>query len=182
MGLRECGSKVRFWSEVCGSNWETHSLWILARWVWGNVDRRSGFGRRCVDWKCVDRTENLTHRGSDRDWEMERKLTVGLRLALVGLWVELWGMRVECTAMRSACESLCCYERAQTVLCEEWKLFEVKIWTEMTLRVFWVILWSKGKSISVDWIYWFNQTLKFYRKAFPKVIWSQNKHSLMTGF
>ena len=115
MGLRECGSEVRFWLEACGSDWETDSPWILARWVWGNVDWRSGFGRRCVDWKCVDWTENLTYRGSDRDWEMERKLTVGLRLALVGLWVELWGMRVECTAMRSACESLCCCEECAAV-------------------------------------------------------------------
>ena len=106
MGLRECGSEVKFWLEACGSNWETDSPWILARWVWGNVDRRSGFGwrcvdRRCVDRKCVDWTEKLTHRGSDRDWEMERKLTVGLRFALVGLWVELWGVCVEC-AVRSA--------------------------------------------------------------------------------
>ena len=57
------------------------------------------------------------------------------------------------------------------------KWFEVKIWTEMILRVFWVIFRSKRKSISVDWIYWFNKTLKFYGKVFPKVIWSQNKHS-----
>ena len=34
------------------------------------------------------------------------------------------------------------------MLCEEWKWFEVKIWMEMILRVFWVILRLKGKSIS----------------------------------
>ena len=90
----------------------------------------------------------------------------GVRCCEEYVWelVLLWGVRY--------------CERAQTVLCKEWKWFEVKIWTEMILRVFWVILRSKGKSISVDWIYWFNQTLKFYGKAFPEVIWSQNKHSL----
>ena len=31
MGLRECGSEVRFWSEVCGSDWETHSPWVGSR-------------------------------------------------------------------------------------------------------------------------------------------------------
>ena len=122
MGLRECGSEVRFWLEACGSDWETDSPWILARWVWGNVDRRSGFGRRCVDRRCVDQKcvdwiEKLTHHGSDRDWEMERKLTVGLRLALVGLWVELWGVRCEeCAAVR---ELKSCFMRSGNGL--KWK-------------------------------------------------------------
>ena len=76
--LREFGSEVRFWLEVCGSDWETHLPWV-------------GSGLR---------NGKETHRGSNRDWEMERKLTVGLRLTLVGLWVELRGVRVEC-AVRS---------------------------------------------------------------------------------
>ena len=58
-------------------------------WVWGNVDRRSGFG-----WRSVDRTEKLTHHGSDRDWEMERKLTMG-QIGIKkwkgnSLWVYVW--------------------------------------------------------------------------------------------
>ena len=198
MGLRECGS------EVCGLDWETHSPWILARWVWGNVDRRSGFGRRCVDRrcvgrKCVDRTEKLTHCGSDWDWEMEthsswvgsglrngkethRGFAFCARRSVGGAVRSVCGVRCEeCVWELVLLWGVRCCERAQNVLCEEWKWFEVKIWTEMTLRVFWVILWSKGKSISVDWIYWFNQTLKFYGKAFPEVIWSQNKHSLSDG-
>ena len=156
--LREFGSEVRFWLEVCGSDWETHSPWILARWVWGNVDRRLGFGRRyvdqrCVDRKCVDRTEKLTYRGSDRDWEMERKLTVdqiGIekwkgnslwvcvwRSSDYGwsceecVWSVLWGVCCceECVWELVLLWGVCCCERAQTVLCEEWKWFEVKIWT-----------------------------------------------------
>ena len=157
MGLRECGSEVRFWSEVCGlevcgSDWESHSSWVGSRLRNGKETHRGSVFSACRTVGGAVRNACGVHCYEECMWEL----------------VLLWGVR--------------CCERAQTVLCEEWKLFEVKIWMEMTLWVFWVILWSKGKSISVDWIYWFNQTLKFYRKAFSKVIWSQNKHSLMTGF
>ena len=122
----------------------------------------------------------LTMRGKDRLREREDLE----RLAWGRWWSSVW-LSLESTCCYEECVwelvllwGVRCCEKAQTVLCEEWKWFEVKIWTKMILHVFWVILQSKGKSISVDWIYWFNQTLKFYRKAFPEVIWSQNKHSL----
>ena len=97
--------------------------------------------------RCCDRQDRCDRHGATIDetgavLRLTRPMECGS-----SNWSSVWGVR--------------CCERAQTVLCEEWKWFEVKIWTEMILWVFWFILRSKGKIISVDWIYWFNQTLKF---------------------
>ena len=49
-------------------------------WVWGNVDRRSGFGRRCVD-----QTEKLTHRGFWLD--RFEGMWIGGQVLVGGVWI-----------------------------------------------------------------------------------------------
>ena len=89
MGLRECGSEVRFWSEVCGSDWETHSLWVGSRLRNGNslIVGRIGTEKWKGNspWVCVLRS-------SDCGWSCEECV-----------WSALWGVRVRaCVAVRSA--------------------------------------------------------------------------------
>ena len=58
------------------------------------------------------------------------------------------------------------------------KYLEVKIATEIILHQNKGIFRSKQKSFTVDRIFRVLPNTHFYRKKFPKMIWSQNKHSL----
>ena len=58
------------------------------------------------------------------------------------------------------------------------KYFEVKIATEIILHQNKGIFRLKRKSFTVDRIFCVLPNTHFYGKAFPKMIWSQNKHSL----
>ena len=58
------------------------------------------------------------------------------------------------------------------------KYFEMKIATKIILHQNKGIFWSKRKSFTVDHIFRVLPNTHFYRKAFPEMIWSQNKHNL----
>ena len=59
-----------------------------------------------------------------------------------------------------------------------WKWFEVKIWASNHFHGQRLILHGQLQITSWKFIFHAQQNTHIYEKAFPKVIWSQNKHSL----
>ena len=150
----------------------------------------------CVDRSCVDRTEKWTER-VDRtecmnwweggsDWEMsyvdqtekwKRETHRAWRGSIA------WGRGSWAFVVREMVE-LGVTEFGEHLLLRvhvrelRRKLFEVKMRTEIFLRLGSLILRSTLKIFSI----WHNFSVQpnsiFYEKAFLKLVWSQNKHSL----
>ena len=133
---------------------------------------------RLFSW--VDRSEKRkkkTHRASsacergassaDRDWEMS-----GSELGASSL--DVWIVLLELGVWIRASQALCACERAVSSACEraEWKMFEVKMSTELIFRLFCLILWSNWKYLPDI------PNMLFSRKWFLNFIWSQNKRTL----
>ena len=147
------------------------------KWSDERVDRRNE-GDRPEKW--ADRTVFM----SGSEWETEKENSpcvecmwercVECRSGLRNEWIEAWSFFARCVDHSlgaqwiGASQALCVCERAASNACKraEWKMFEVKMRTELIFRLFCLILWSNWKYFQFDPIYRTYQTCYFPENGF----------------
>ena len=169
---RERDRFVGSWREGFGSPVKSKALgrWQSRRLMSRRLVSRRLVSRRLVSRRLVSRRLWVEDRFVDR-WVEGFGSKIGSwvrRSAKSKAWSGLW-VRRRSWRLLSLSLSFCAWVR---------KWFEVKILTETNFRVKSIKAHGQLKIFSGKFIFHAQPNTRIYGKAFSKVIWSQNKHSL----